>query len=185
MIFNGTLSGQFVDLRMATEADAEFIIQLRQREEVVKYMHSVGTSIENQVQWIKDHQLIDGDIYFLIWSKGGRRIGTVSLYNKRNDRCEIGRLASIGNAAENVEAFLLAFDYAFNELKYNYLDGTVAPDNISMKSLANKFGIVHDKEICNIDGLQLQHGCAKKADYFAKRPKIIELLETINKLSCN
>lgn len=180
---NIILNGKFVTLRPVTTLDAEFILRLRQKDFVAKYMHHVEHDINHQIKWIENHQKIEGDYYFLIWSNlTQERLGTISLYNKDGDHCEIGRAASFGNAIENVEAFFLIFDFAFNKLDYRYLDGTVVHDNYSVKSLTRKFGVVHLPEIHNIDGMQLQYGKVTKADYYAKRPAIINLLEKATKV---
>ena len=176
MIHDRTIEGILVSLKPVMSEDAEFILKLRQRDDVSRYMHRVDISVEQQIQWIKTHQEIDGDYYFLIWSKDNRRIGTISLYNKFNDHCEVGRLASIGNPIENIEAIILTYNFAFGELGYKYLVGSVAPDNKNVKNLNKRLGVVFNDEIVSINGMLLQFGKVKKEDYFTRRPNIIRFL---------
>lgn len=183
MVYDKVLSGKFVELHSVTPEDAEFILKLRQNDEIARYLHRIDNSVEQQIDWIKLHQKLDGDYFFLIWSKNTReRLGTISLYDKKDDHCEIGRAVSIGNPIENVEAFLLVFDFAFNDLGYKYLVGTIVPENNSVKSLTARFGVIHEQQIHNINGMQLQFGKVTKEDYYLKRPGIINLLKKAGKV---
>lgn len=182
MIHDEVIDGRFISLKPVMPEDAEFILNLRQRKEVYRYMHRVDVPVAQQIQWIKTHQEIDGDYYFLIWNKKNERIGTISLYNKKKDHCDIGRAASIGNSVENVEAFLLTFDFAFDKLEYNYLVGTVVPDNWQVKGMCLQFGIVYDDEIFQIDGISLQCGQITKEDYYANRQEVARLLEKVSNI---
>ena len=141
------------------------------------HMHRVDISVSKQIEWIKSHQLIDGDYYFLIWNKKGERIGTISLYDKKNDHCEIGRAASIGNSVENIEAFILIYDLAFFEFGYEYLVGTIVPDNWKVKMLDQKFGFIFNEEVVYINGMPLQMGKVTREAYELKRPEIVKLLK--------
>ena len=90
MVYDKVLSGKFVELHSVTPEDAEFILKLRQNDEIARYLHRIDNSVEQQIDWIKLHQKLDGDYYFLIWSKNTReRLGTISLYDKKDDHCEI------------------------------------------------------------------------------------------------
>lgn len=183
MIYKGELKGNFVTLRSVMPKDAEFILKLRQREDISKFLHKVDNSIDKQVEWIKTHQAMDGDYYFLIWDKNyNKRIGTISLYNKEEMHCEIGRAASIGTVVENIDAIIVTYDFAFKELKYDYLIGTISPENSQVKELDKKFGFKFNDEVLNIDGMQLQSGKILKEDYYKKRPEIVRLLERAKKI---
>lgn len=182
MIHDKVIEGSFVSLKPVTLEDAEFILKLRQRNDVSKYMHRVDISIEQQIQWIKTHQQIDGDYYFLIWNRNNERLGTISLYDKMHDHCEIGRAASIGNPIENVESFVLIYDFAFIKLGYKYLVGTVVPCNWRVKGMNLQFGFEYEDDPVLIDGMSLQRCQISKESYLARRPKIVELLKKAGKI---
>lgn len=182
MIYPGVLKGTFVSLRAVIPADAEFILDLRQREEVCKFMHKVDISVEEQIEWIKTHQKIDGDYYFLICNKDNEPIGTISLYDKQGDHCEIGRAASIGNSIENIDAIILTYDFAFEKLGYKFLVGSISPENLQVKELNRNFGFKFKEEIVCINGMQLQLGKVTREDYYAKRSQILELLYKASKV---
>ena len=170
------MSGFFVNLRPVTEADACFILNLRQRSEVAMFMHKLDITLEQERDWIKRQRKTEGDYFFLIENKQNIPLGTIGLCNAEKNHCEIGRAASLGNGVENVEAFFLIFDLAFIGIGYDYMTGTVFPNNYAVKSLTQKFGVVHDDILHDVDGMQLNYGKVRKEDYFARREKIKKLI---------
>ena len=51
------LSKYGLECRLVNTDDSEFIVSLRTDPELSKYIHSTSTSVESQVQWIKQDRL--------------------------------------------------------------------------------------------------------------------------------
>ena len=57
MVYEEKIVGRYVAIRSITEEDAEFSIEIRQDKEKAKYFfHTVDTSIEKQLKWIKQQR---------------------------------------------------------------------------------------------------------------------------------
>lgn len=140
MLYNGTLEGRYVELRSVTEADAEFTLKLRQKPEVIKFIPALKNTLEQQKVWITSQQQKKGDYFFVIWNKKGERIGTISLYNIKGNTCEGGRLVVQGNAFESIEAQLLSFKFAFEELRLSEVVSYIYADNERAIRFNKQFG---------------------------------------------
>ena len=131
-----TLSGEFVNLRPLSLADAEPTLRWRQGDRAVNLNQGAGT-LESQKAWIAARP--DGEYNFIIELLDGRAIGMLSLVavdpvNRRAEpgRFLIGEEAAARGVPAAVEAMKLLYEFAFDRLKLVRLHGTIASDNKAM-----------------------------------------------------
>lgn len=72
-----------VTARLVTEADAEFITQLRSDKRLGRYIHSSDGDVEKQIQWTREYKKreAEGLDYYFIFSKEGIDYGLCRIYN--------------------------------------------------------------------------------------------------------
>ena len=73
--------GQFINLRIAEESDAEFTLSARQNKDKTKYIPMLDITLDQQKAWIRKQIESDDCYFFVVERKDGERIGTFSLYN--------------------------------------------------------------------------------------------------------
>lgn len=112
MFFKNEIEGKYINLRCVTVEDADFIVDIRNDKNKNKFVHAVSKDVEKQREWIKEQIERSGDYYFIFSNKAGAAKGLCSIYdiNMENQTAEFGRWISWGNALENVESVILAFD---------------------------------------------------------------------------
>ena len=177
MVYDGNLEGRTVRLTPVTEEDAPFILEMRQNDEITRFFPRLDITVEEQAAWIRTQREREGDYYFLIRSRDGRRLGTVSVYDIEGDSAEIGRLASLGNSVENVEAYLLAYRFAFETLGLAQLIGRVRPENKKVKSLDERMGFVFDPQLVNDRGFDVVFGKVTRERHAQCAIKMWRLIE--------
>lgn len=130
MIYDGVLEGKYVDLKSCTEDDAEFTLALRTDPKLGKFFPSVNNSVEQQREWIRKQRDKVGDYFFVVWSKSGERIGTISVYNIENGEGEGGRIIiRSDNPFDATEAQLLLSKFGYHVLGLKNMKGFVYADN--------------------------------------------------------
>jgi RimJ/RimL family protein N-acetyltransferase len=119
--------GKNINLRVATENDAEFILDLRLDPLLNKYIGQTDPSIEKQRSWIKNSFAKTNDFHFIIESKEGKPYGTIAIYNIDYEKgvAEWGRwVIKPGSFIFiPVESTILAFYFAFTKLGLKKLTG--------------------------------------------------------------
>ncbi len=147
MVYDGVIEGRYVDLRSATEEDAEFTLAIRNDPEFSKYLPRLSNTLEQQIAWISKQRKKPNDYFFVVWDKEGKRIGTISIYDIDGDQAEAGRLTMRGNAFQSIEAQLLSFHFAFNELGLKIITSYIYADNARAIRFNKQFGgVFHDPE---------------------------------------
>ena len=114
-----TLQGKFVNLRLATQQDAEFMLALRNNPKKAKcFCHAVLNDIERQKTFIRKSTESESEYLLIIENKNHEPIGMTSIYNIEGTSYTGGRWAmQDGSSAEEMlEAPLLGDGYAFNVL---------------------------------------------------------------------
>jgi len=173
------LVGHWVRLRCAEESDAEFTLAIRNDPELTKIMPKVHNTISGQREWIRHQREAADSCFLVIETLEGKPLGTQGFYDidDQNSSCEIGRNISYGVPVENIEALVLLYDYLFGKRKMKQLIGHVQLKNRQIRNLSEKFGCSFVREVM----MEGETGAAAlcynypKA-YYAKRPKIIALL---------
>lgn len=144
MIYNGIISGRYVDLRSATLDDAEFTLNIRLDPEIKKCFPPFDSNIEKQKIWLSNQMQKNNDYFFIIIDKqNNQRIGTISVYDidyKKKDG-ESGRLIIQNeNPFIPVEAFFLLLRFAFHEIGLQRLHGFIMNENKRAISFNKFFG---------------------------------------------
>lgn len=167
--------GQFVDLIPFTMNDANNVMEIRNRERNRYYLNqSESITLERQMKWYEDYLLRYDDIYWCIYNKDDRFIGTVRVYDidEKKNMCEQGSLIIDENVAREapyaVEVELLSIDFIFNTLKMESVINKDKADNKVMNSLTRKLGFRCIKDIL-IDGANYKYYLLRKEDYMRKR----------------
>ena len=114
-----TLCGKFVNLRLAIQQDAKFMLALRNNPKKAKcFCHTVSNVLEQQQAFIRKSLESETEYLFIIENKSHEPIGMTSIYNIEGDSYTGGRWAmQDGSSAEEMlEAPLLGDGYAFNVL---------------------------------------------------------------------
>lgn len=140
MFYGGVIEGQYVDLRSADESDAEFTLKIRQDPEFTKFLPKIENTLTQQKDWIRYQRRKPDDYFFVVLNKKGERIGTIGLFDIKDGVCEGGRLAIRGNAFENIEAQMLCFCFAFEQLNINQVINYIYVDNSRAIRFNQQFG---------------------------------------------
>ena len=144
MVYDGVLEGKYVDLKACTEEDAEFTRAIRKDPDFARFLPMINNTVEQQKAWIRNQREKEGDYFFVVWDKEGKRIGTISIYGVNGDHAESGRLAIKGdNAFQGIEAQILSFRFAFEVLKLECIDGFIYADNERAIRFNKQFGGRH------------------------------------------
>jgi RimJ/RimL family protein N-acetyltransferase len=140
-----------VTLRLVEESDAEFIFNLRQNEELNKYLNKVSSKIEDQTSFIKKSRELCGkglEYYFIIEYKN-EPVGTIRIYNINHElkTCTWGSFIIDKTTIKDekppkisVISLYAIFDFIFNKLGFPKIDFDVRKDNKNIKNFYIKFG---------------------------------------------
>lgn len=181
MVYEGILEGKFVNLRSVREEDAEFILSIRNNPEISKYLPPLDVTVEQQKNWIAKQRNDDDSYYFIIEEKGSRRIlGTISVYDIVSNHGESGRLCSIGESYDSIEAMSLFNSFVFNILHLDYLTGWVIDENKTVSSLNKRLGYISNGRSVSKDGLECETLVLTKENYLLKARKIKEIINSCN-----
>ena len=148
MIYTGIIEGHYVNLKSCEEKDAEFTLSIRQAPDLTKYLPRLEVTLSQQKEWIREQRNAEGDYFFVARTRDGKSIGTVSIYNIKDEISESGRLALIGDALENTEATLLLFHFAFNILGIKEVKGYILDGNKRAERFNKQFGCVYSRPEC-------------------------------------
>lgn len=160
MFIEGYIDGATVRLRSVNENDAAFILAIRNDPQISVYLPPLNVSEDDQKAWIKKQRLDEDSYYFLIEDLSGKKLGTISLYDKEGDHCETGRFCSYGNFIQNTEAVVLLYDFIFYNLKCSYVTTWVYKDNKPVIAMNSETGfewieekIANDGRLCSVGHL--------------------------------
>jgi len=79
------ITGSNLIFRDVKTSDAEFILQLRTNIIKSKFISETNADLQKQIDWIRNYNKDDSQIYFIIEDKFKNRIGTVRIYDKKGD----------------------------------------------------------------------------------------------------
>lgn len=178
MIYDGIISGKYIDVRSVLETDAEVTMQLRQNKEKTKFLHNVDNDIEKQRLWIREQNDRKGDYFFLgLDKKTKKAIGTFGVYEIENGRGHAGRLLMYGNACQSFEINYLVFEFAFDYLGLHEIYGDVDEKNVSAKRFDAVFGFKFEDAVYDSELDRMVQWCnVTKDEYKACLPRIKKLI---------
>lgn len=176
MVYADILKGKYVSLRSIDIEDAEFALALRQDPVITRYLPRLNITLDQQIDWIKKQRVTEGDYFFLVSNQDNNPIGVIGLYDIQDGCGETGRIAVKGNAFQSIEAQLLCFDFAFNQLHLERTINYVYQENTSAMRFSQLFG----SEIVstNIDntGMTRIDGVITKESFTKSRSRITSML---------
>lgn len=149
MVLSDSLEGKYVCMRSVNTDDAAFICDIRNDDSLNKFVHAVSPDVEAQKEWIRQQMARENDYYFVVCSSGGSPVGLASIYDVDHARgqAEFGRWVSRGNALQNVETVVLAFDFAFDTLGMQEVYMRTMMANNTVRNFWEHFGAVSYGEI--------------------------------------
>lgn len=117
LISSNELQGKYVNLRLATEEDAEFTLNLR-RDRSHFFDTKIENDLEKQKAFIRKCLDAEDEYFFIIENKVQEPLGTVSIYNIKEKDVTSGRWATKKNVSilEFLEEEYLFNNYIFNIL---------------------------------------------------------------------
>ena len=140
--------GSLITLRDVEIKDAKFILELRQNEELNKYISLTSTSLVNQEEWLKNYSVRKEnkkEYYFIIFNNETKvECGTVRLYDIDLERKESTWGSFIlGKNRPNMasyEVVNLSLNFAFNKLDLNLIKLEVKKENEKAIHIYKKIG---------------------------------------------
>lgn len=113
--------GTNVVLREVTLGDASFILRLRTTGRGARFLHKTDNDLMKQIKYIEQYLEKDDEWYFIVEDKEHVPIGTVGIYDIKDDGVTIGRWVMDDTATmqQSIESDLLVKDYAFLTLCSN------------------------------------------------------------------
>lgn len=140
------ISGKFLNLRIANEGDAEFILSLRLNPLLNKFVGHTDPSVEKQRVWINEAFTKENDFMFIIEDKKSNKCGTVAVYDIDyiKKRAEWGRLILKQDTLFTIpiEATIQLLNFAFNKLKLIELYGGANNENRAVVQYHKKYANV-------------------------------------------
>jgi RimJ/RimL family protein N-acetyltransferase len=144
--------GRSIDFREITEADAEFILHLRTNPLLNAHLSITPHDIEKQRTFIRNYFQSQTDYYFIIMDKAQNSIGSVRIYDIKDDSfCWGSWILSPDNKPKGagIESALLLYDFAFYTLHYARSHFDVRKANQRVIDFHLRFGavIAHEDEL--------------------------------------
>lgn len=143
------LKSSTIQLRLADELDAEFILSLRTNESYNKYLSKTEDDLVKQREWLVDYKILEKlgqEFYFIIQrNSDSLPIGTVRIYDfiDKNDSFCWGSWILNENKTRYaaLECALLIYDYAFLELGFKRCHMNIRKDNLKVIEFHKKSGV--------------------------------------------
>jgi len=143
--------GKSIFFREVGINDADFIVDLRINPEKGKHLSVTSSDVNNQKEFISSYLSAQCDFYFLICDWSLRRLGTVRIYDvKDNSFCWGSWILSKDSPnTAAIESALLIYDFAFFSLHYSKSHFDVRKKNERVVNFHNRFGarIVDEDEL--------------------------------------
>ena len=151
-VYEGIMRGKYVTLRSVQIDDADYTLEIRQNTEKTKFLHKVENDIKKQKEWIQTQREKSGDYFFIVSDYKNNNVGTIGLYDIKDQKGYLGRVLMFGSPIITFEASILICDYGFNQLGLNEIFGYVDQNNTASlgysKALGIKFGeLKYDPEL--------------------------------------
>jgi RimJ/RimL family protein N-acetyltransferase len=145
--------GRSICLRYAEPSDAEFILSLRQDEQLARFISKTSVGVREQVAWLegyKERERKGLEHYFIIELRNGTPVGTVRIYDYRGDSFCWGSWLIKSDAPNYVaiESALNIYEFAFYSLGFQKSHFDVRRGNERVVAFHQRFGaeIAHSDE---------------------------------------
>ncbi|MCP4473928.1 MAG: GNAT family N-acetyltransferase [Gammaproteobacteria bacterium] len=134
--------GKSIFFREITVNDAKFIIELRTDPKNKKHLSVISNDIEKQRDYITNYLKCQTDYYFIICDWSNHPLGTIRIYDIRDDSFCWGSWILAKDAPTNaaIESALLIYDFAFFSLHYLKSHFDVRKKNQRVVHFHKRFG---------------------------------------------
>lgn len=139
--------GKTLQFRDATAADAEFILGLRTDDRKGRYLSATTADVEAQRAWLARYANDDSQVYFIICALDGTSVGTVRLYDQRDDSFCWGSWIKSDSAPRGfgVESMLMIYDFAL-QLGFRCSHFDVRQQNVTVIQFHERLGATRTGE---------------------------------------
>jgi RimJ/RimL family protein N-acetyltransferase len=172
-----TITGKNISLRLVNIEDAEFIVNLRMKKG--EFLSETSPNISKQKEWLllyKKREKLKEEFYFIIQDQHNKAVGTVRIYDFKNNLSFCWGSWIILNGSPfyyAIESALLVYETAFYHLKFQKSHFDVRKNNVSVAKFHLKMGAKIIKE--NEKDYFFEYN---KQEYEAIKNKYIKYLET-------
>jgi len=134
--------GKSIFFREITSDDAEFILGLRTDPEKGKFLSATSSDVNKQIEFIENYSKNKTDFYFVICDWEWNRVGTVRIYDIRENSFSWGSWIKSADAPKTfaVESALLIYDFGFFSLHYPMAHFEVIKENARVIEFHKRFG---------------------------------------------
>lgn len=170
------ITGKNISLRLVNIEDAEFIVNLRTKKG--EFLSTTSPDISKQKEWLllyKEREKLKEEFYFIIENQQNERIGTVRIYDFKNNISFCWGSWIILNGSPfyyAIESALLIYEFAFYYLKFQQSHFDVRKNNHSVAKFHLRMGARIIKE--NEKDYFFEYN---KKEYEAIKNKYIKYLE--------
>jgi RimJ/RimL family protein N-acetyltransferase len=141
------LEAKTIDMRLAREGDAAFILRLRTDPALNQHLSPTSADEAAQRAWLRAYQEREAagqEYYFIIQDKVGAPVGTVRLYDFRSGRESFcwGSWILLPTAPRKaaIESAVQVYEYAFGTLGFAGSHFDVRRDNAHVLAFHDRFG---------------------------------------------
>ncbi len=135
-----TEQGFGVRLRPVTLEDASFIVWLRNLDSVLGWVGDSAADVASQEIWLNRYFDREGDYYFIIETSSGIPLGTHSVYNRRGNRAEIGRVVTRPGVSASYPAAVLLIDLSYGQMGITELEAICPAGNYGVLTTYRRYG---------------------------------------------
>lgn len=161
------LDGAVFRLRPVCDADAAFMLGLRNDAELQRYLHPGAKTVDEQIEWLAEYYDRNGDYCFVIERMVKNSMeGMIALYDidENNRSGYMGRWVIKKGSLAAIESAWLVYCFGFEILKLEFIYTRTVADNAAVVSF-------HDS--CNIADRRVLpeyfHFCGRKYDAIEHR----------------
>lgn len=165
-----------ISMRLVEPSDAVFILKLRTDKRLKQYISPTSPKLEDQVSWITEYQKRETnkeEFYFVYKDKNKKPWGVIRLYHFGDSNFTLGSWVCYPGNKEHiaVKAWLLAVEFGFDKLHFNYCLLDVRKQNLYVMYFLKFF----KPELLEEDELNYYFKI-DKVTFFKQREKVIKLL---------
>lgn len=138
------LRGRTLTFTDAREDDASFILGLRTHSSKSRYLSKVSPALRDQVAWLRRYAARSDEAYFVIRSIDSDPIGTVRLYDARENSFCWGSWIIRDDAPSScaIESALMVYRYALDVLDFECSHFQVSRANERVWAFHERFGAI-------------------------------------------
>lgn len=137
------IDGFLYRLREVNLSDARFIVNLRNNEDLNRYINTTSDSLELQQVWLKDYFKRSNDYYFIVENINSlEREGLISLYdiNIINNEGEWGRWIIKPGSISSIESAFLIYKFGFEHMKLQRIYCRTIAENSNVINFHDGYG---------------------------------------------